>query len=182
MKRAPCWFITFMNKFNSHNQAFTLVELLVYLASMLVVLLAVVYMIVNAYGLYGSMLLSARADRAAATLMQVLATEMRSGSYIDQSNSVFNAALGQLAITAINDGVESEKIFSLEGDRVVLSRDGAETIMTPEDILVSKLLFTQISTPVSYAVRYEMDLTFEVDGEMQTKTYSGLVILRHSYE
>lgn len=171
-----------MNKFYSQNQAFTLVELLVYLASMTVVLLAVVYMIVNAYGLYGSMLVAARADRAAATLLQVLATEMRSGSYIDQSNSVFNTAFGQLVITALNEGIESDKIFSLDQNRVVLARDGVETFMTPEDILVSKLLFTQISTPVSYAVRYEIDLTFEVDGEMVTKTYPGLVILRHSYE
>lgn len=171
-----------MNRLNSYIQGFTLVELLVYLASMLVVLMAVVYMIVSAYGLYGSMLVSARADRAAATLMQVLASEMRSGSYIDQSNSVFNTAFGQLAITAINDGLESDKIFSLVEDRVVLSRDGAPTFMTPEDILVSKLLFTQISTPVSYAVRYELDLTFEVDGEMVTNNYPGLVILRHSYE
>lgn len=171
-----------MNKFKSATLGFTLVELLVYLASMTVVLMAVMYMIISAYGLYASMLVSARADRAAATLMQVLATEIRSGSYIDQSNSVFNTAFGQLTITALNDGLESDKIFSLDQDRVVLSRDGVPTYMTPDDILVSKLLFTQISTPVSYAVRYELDLTFEVEGEMVTNTYPGLVILRHSYE
>ena len=47
---------------------------------------------------------------------------------------------------------------------------------------ISKFLFTQIVTPVSYAVRYEVDVTYEKDGETVTKTYPGLAILRHSYE
>lgn len=166
----------------STPRGFTLVELLVYLASMTMVLLAVIYMIVGAYGLYSTMLVSARADRAAGTLMQVLGSELRSGSSIDQSGSVFGSSQGQLTIAARNDGLESEKIFRLEDDRVVFSNDGVDTFMTPEDILVSKLLFNQISTPLSYAVRYEMDLTFPIDGEMVTNTYAGVIVLRHSYE
>jgi len=164
------------------SKGFTLVELLVYIASMTVVLAAVVYMIVNAYGLYSTMLLSSRADRAAGTLAQVLAAELRSGLSIDQSDSVFGTPHGRLVVTSIINDVETESVFALDGGRVVMTRAGENTPMTPTDITVSKLLFTQIVTPTSYAVRYEMDLSFQLDGETVTKSYPGLVILRRSYE
>ncbi len=170
-----------MNK-PKFNQGFSLVELLVYIASMTVVLLALAYVLSSTFGVYAAMASSSRADRAAGTLMQVLATEMRSGATIDQANSVFNSAQGQLTIDAFDGVNETEKVFSLASGRVVFSADGADTFMTPEDIQVSKFLFTQLVTPISYAVRYEMDLTFVVDGEAVTKTYPGLVVLRSSYE
>lgn len=159
-----------------------MVELLVYLASMTVVLLALAYVLSSTYGVYSSLASSSRADRAAGTLMQVLTTELRSGATIDQANSVFNSGQGQLTIDAFDGVNQVEKAFFLEDGRVVFDDDGTETFMTPEDIQVSKFLFTQLVTPISYAVRYEMDLTYVVDGEAVTKTYPGLVVLRRSYE
>ncbi|MEX2341096.1 MAG: hypothetical protein WD605_02130, partial [Candidatus Paceibacterota bacterium] len=161
---------------------FSLIEILVYLASMTVILLALSYVMYTVYGFYSSMLTAARADRAANTLMQVLATEMRSGASIDQSQSIFNTTHGQLTIQTYVDSVMSEKTFWLENDRVVMTIDDVDTLMTSDDILVSKFLFVQIVTPISYAVRYEMDLTYPLRGELVTKTYPGLVILRRSYE
>ena len=149
---------------------------------MTLVLLALAYVLAHSYSTYVSMVTAARADRSAGTLMQILATELRSGATIDQANSVFNATLGQLTIDAYDGTTEIEKVFRVAGDRVILETDGVEAFMTPADILASKLLFTQIVTPASYAVRYELDLTYEVRGEMVTKTYPGVVILRRSYE
>ena len=167
---------------DSSQKGFSLVELLVYLASMTLVLLALSYVLAHTYVTYVSMVAEARADRSAGTLMQILATELRTGSAIDQANSVFNVTLGQLTIDAYDGVTETEKVFRVESDRVVLESDGVETFMTPEDIQASKLFFTQIVTPVSYAVRYELDLTYEVRGELVTKSYPGVVILRRSYE
>lgn len=157
-------------------------ELLVYLASMTLVLLALSYVMMNVYNVYASMTSAARADRAAGTLMQVLSTELRTGATIDQANSLFGVAAGQLVITAYDGVTETDKIFRIENDRVVLEVDGVDTFMTPGDMQASKLLFTQIVTPVSYAVRYEIDITYPVQGELVTKTYSGLVVMRRSYE
>lgn len=170
-----------MNNF-SQKAGFTLVELLVYLASMIMVLAVLTYALINAYGFYAAVLVEARADRAAGTLMQILASEIRSGSSINQADSVFNTPHGQLSILSRDNGVEVEKVFWVEDSRVVSSEDDVETFRTPVDIEVSKFLFTQILTPVSYAVRYEIDLTFPVRGELVTKTYPGVVILRNSYE
>jgi Tfp pilus assembly protein PilV len=168
------------NKF--YSQGFSLVELLVYLASMLLVVAAISYAMINVYGVYVSMTSAARADRAAGTLMQILATELRIGAAIDQAESVFNSPQGQLTITAYDGVTETEKVFRLETDRVILETDGVETSMTPEDMQASKLLFTQIVTPLSYAVRYEIDITYSVQGELITKTYPGLVVMRRSYD
>lgn len=173
-----------MNKslFKNKDRGFTLVEMLVYIGIMTVILLALSYVMVNVYGFYSSMLTAARADRAAGTLVQVLATEMRAGAAIDQSESIFNTPHGQVTIQDDSGLEEDEKTFLLEDDRVVMSIDDVETFMTPEDILVSKFLFTQIVTPNSYAVRYEIDLTYSERGRLVTKTYPGLVILRRSYD
>lgn len=173
-----------MNKspFKNTKGGFSLIEMLVYLGSMTIILLALSYVMFNVYGFYSSMLTAARADRAAGTLMQVLATEMRSGAAIDQSESIFNTPHGQLTLQSDSGLEQDEKTFSLENDRVVMSAGDIDTLMTPEDILVSKFLFTQIVTPISYAVRYEMDLTYTERGKLVTKTYPGLVILRRSYE
>jgi Tfp pilus assembly protein PilV len=169
-------------KNRSNSQGFSLIELLVYLASMLLVVAAISYAMINVYGVYVSMTSAARADRAAGTLMQILATELRTGATIDQANSVFNSSQGQLTITAYDGVSETEKVFRLASDRVILETDGVETLMTPADMQASKLLFTQIVTPLSYAVRYEIDITYSVQGELVTKTYPGLVIMRRSYD
>ena len=159
-----------------------MVELLVYLGAMVIILLALTYMMLNAYSLYNATLSTARADRSASTLMQVLATEIRSGETINQGDSIFNTAQGQLSIISLVEGDEMSKVFRLENSQVILSHDGVETVMSPEDMEVSKFLFSQIVTPLSYAVRYEVDITFPVRGELVTRTYPGVVILRHSYE
>ncbi len=170
-----------MSKF-AQKKGFSLVELLVYLASMTVILLALSYVMFNVYNLYLSLVSNSRADRTASTLMQVLSTEIRSGATIDQSNSVFNAPIGRLSISTYSNMNLVEKDFYVADNRIVMDVDGTKTEMTPEDIDVSKFLFNQILTPVSYAVRYEFDLTYSVRGELVTKTYPGLVVLRRSYD
>ena len=164
------------------TKGFSVVELLVYTVSMTLVLGAVTFAAVQVYGFYASAIVESRADRDLSTLMQVLASEIRAGSAIDQSSSVFNSAFGQLAIDARSGTTHIERVFRVEDGRIIFSEDGSEVYLTPEDMNISKFLFTQIVTPVSYAVRYEVDVTYEKDGETVTKTYPGLAILRHSYE
>jgi prepilin-type N-terminal cleavage/methylation domain-containing protein len=164
------------------SRGFTLVELLVYIAVMTVVLGALTYFVSNVYGLYINMTTEARADRAASALMQVLATEMRSGESIDQSASTFGVADGMLTIDAREDGASVEKVFTVTDGRAVFSDGGGEAALTPSDMTVSTFRFDRIATPVSYAVRYEIALTFTKDGAPYTKTYPGVVILRYSYD
>lgn len=167
---------------NIRTKGFTLVEMLVYVVTMVLVLAALTYFVSQVYGYYTSMTIESRVDRAASTLSQVLASEMRSGVSIDQAHTTFGVADGMLTINAREDTTPVIKAFSIENDRVRFE-DGSETyFLTPEDMFVSKFLFTQIVTPVSYAIRYEIDITFEKEGTLTTKTYPGVVTLRHSYE
>lgn len=166
----------------SKATGFSLVELLVYIGSMTLVLLALAYVLGSTYGIYTSMASASRADRAASTLAQVLSTELRSGATVDQANSVFNTPQGQLTIDAFDGVSEIEKVFSLDNGRVLFSFDSEDTYMTPADMEVSKFLFTQITTPISYAIRFEIDLTYVAGGELQTRTYPGVVVLKRSYD
>jgi len=167
---------------NKNLWGFSLVELLVYLASMTIILLAITYVLASTYTVYASMLADARADRSASTLSQILSTELRGGTAIDQSHSVFDVDNGQLTIDTYDGNNLITKSFRINDHRVVFTTDEEDTFMTPTDMEVTKLRFTQIVTPISYAIRYEMDVSYSVKGETVTKNYPGLVILRRSYE
>lgn len=185
--RRICSFTISMKRNNGNlrqnfQAGFTIVELLVYTVSMTLVLAAITVASLHVYGFYAAAVIESRADRAASTVMQVLASEMRAGATIDQSESVFNASLGQLTIEAREGTTAVERVFTVTDGQVTYTEAGTSVPLTPEDMNVSKFRFTQIVTPVSYAVRYEVDLAFERDGELVTKSYPGLVILRHSYE
>lgn len=167
----------------SHRKnGFTLVELLVYIVLMTIVLGALTYFTSQIYGIYSSMTAESKVDQAAHTLAQVLATELRAGREIDQSQSTFNVPNGVLTIDSRSGSEEVVKRFEVFDGRIQLTQDAESFFLTPEDITVSKFLFTQVTTPVSYAIRYEIDFTFTKDNEQMTKTYPGMVILRHSYE
>lgn len=167
---------------NAHTKGFTLIEMLVYLVTMVLVLAALTYFIAQVYGYYTAMTIESRVDRAASTLSQVLASEMRSGESINQANTTFGVPDGMLTINAREGETAVVKEFSIENNRVRFEDGGETYLLTPEDMIVSKFLFTQITTTVSYAVRYEVDITFMKEGALTTKTYPGVVILRHSYE
>lgn len=153
-----------------------------YIVGVVIVLSAVMYFIAQMYTMYAHFTTPARVDRIGISFVTELAKEIRQGGSIDQSASAFNVATGFITINARAGSDAVTKYFGLESGRIVYEEDGTPVFLTPDDVSVSALRFTQIATPVSYAVRYEVSITYPTrDGE-QTRTYTGLAILRHSYE
>lgn len=167
----------------SNDRGFVLIDLLVYIASAVAILAAITYFAAQMYTVYSAVTAPARADRVGASALAALAKDIRSGRTVNQAASAFNTPAGFLTIEAQTGETELVKHFGIENGRLVYRENGGSAIhLTPEDMAVSALRFTQLVTPISYAVRYELTLTFPVRGGTETRTYSGLAIMRHSYE
>lgn len=170
-------------RINTAQKGLSLVEVLVYIAGMVMVLGAITLSIAETYRVYNILAHEARIDRIGVTIVDSLTKEVRSGVSVDQSETVFDDAEGVLTFNALVDETSVTKYFGLENGRVVFRENGGSAVyLTPEDVVVSRLLFTEVSNDVSYGVRYEVALTYTVKGQLKTETYTGFAILRHSYE
>ena len=168
---------------NFTTKGLTLVEVIVYIGGMILVLSAISISVMETYRVYLVLTNEARIDRVGISIVDELTREIRSGMSIDQSDSVFGVDEGLLTINAQEGEVTVSKYFGLENGRIVYREDGGGAVyLTPEDVTVSKLHYSQVVSDASYGVRYEIDLTYILKGVSNTETYSGFAILRHSYE
>lgn len=162
------------------QNGFTLVEVLVYIVVLTVIVGAMSYFVAQTYKLYAVTLESARADSVGVSINNRLAREIRSGASVTTGESTFGTPNGILTIET-TDGVT--KRFELSDGRILYTEDGGvPTPLTPEEVTVSAFELSQIITPVSYAVRYTVSITYPGDDGPTVHTYTGAAILRQSYE
>ncbi|HEY4525293.1 MAG TPA: hypothetical protein VJL39_02925 [Candidatus Paceibacterota bacterium] len=173
-------------KNNFHRNAergFSLIELAIYVVMATLIFLAIAVSIQYAYRFYRELTIGPRADRVAASLIERVVRDIRTGSSIVLAESTFGVPTGSITISALDGGVAVEKRVAVSEGRITYTEnDGTPLELTPADITVSRLLLTYLTSPVSEGVRIELELTYEMQGLARTKTYTGFAILRHSYE
>lgn len=170
-------------RINTTHKGLTLVEVVVYIGGMVMIVGAITFSITETYRVYTLLAHETRIDRVGLTVIDALGREVRSGVSIDQNGTDFAVTEGSLTLESLMEENVVTKYIGLESGRVVYQEDGGDMVyLTPEDVVVSKLLFTEVSNSVSEGVRFEVDLTYTLKGQVQTETYSGFAILRHSYE
>lgn len=167
---------------NQKQKGFSLIELVVYIAGMLALLSVLTLLTVQFYGLYKEMVAVPRADRTGIMLVDVITKEIRSASAIDVFNSQFGITDGVLSLIVNEEGVEVEKMFYVEDGRVYIDIEGDIESLSSSDFTVSNFNFAFVSTGVSQAVRFTLELQFEARDDIETKNYTGFAILRESYE
>lgn len=166
-----------------YQKGFSTIELLMYSAGMLIVLSAIIYMLFQMYTVYEHLITKPRVDRVGVAIIDRITKDIRSGDSIDLAQSQFGVTTGNLTINTLETETSVIKKFNYAEGRVTYQESGGDiNFLTPEDISVSRLYFTQATSSVSHAVRVELDITYELDNEMHTNTYTGFSILRHSYE
>lgn len=162
------------------TRGFLLVETLLYVVVMTILIGATSYFIFQTYQIYRDAISVATADRIGVSLINELVRETRSGVSIDAGASSIGNATGYVTINTPDSGT---KYFAYDEGRIIYGEnDGANEYLTPQTVDITTFLITQINTPVSYALRYEVGITFEEGSETVTKTYRGLATLRQSYE
>ncbi len=168
-----------------HNQkntkrGFTLIELVVYAAGMVLLVGAIAGTLYVIYGWYTTATVIPRTDRIGMAVADQLVRTIRSGSSV--TGGTFGSNNSSMTLSTLEGGVSGTEYIALSGGRIVDQRNsGAIQYLSPSDTTVSRLRLTQITTPVSSAVRFEMDITYAIRGATSTRTYSGVAILRNSY-
>lgn len=169
---------------NRKNRGLTIIELLIYTAVVAFIVAAVGIAVQSAYQFYGELTTTPRVDRVGISIVEQVIRDVRTGNDVILEESTFGVAVGSLAIL-VPSGESStiEKHLAVDNGRMMYwEDDGTPQAFTPDDISVSRFLLTHITTPESEAVRVELELTFELSSGTQTRQYSGVAILRRSYE
>ncbi len=161
------------------STGFVLVELLVYLVVAVLLLSVIAYFILSTYFLYSDTVARSQADRAGGAIIGQIVRETRSGTGIDINNSSLESNIGYVTI----ETTSGSTVFSVVDDIMqVQIDDGTALSLSPDTQSVSRFYITQITTPVSQAIRYELAITYDIRDGQETRTYTGLAILRESYD
>ncbi len=170
-------------KRTNSQKGFSLVELMIYVAGLLVLSAVLSVLTVQFYKIYQEIVAVPRADRTALLVMDRLTKEIRAGDAIDTTESLFNTPSGVLELDVMEEGTSIEKRFYVEDGIIKYSENGgAATNLSPRDLRVTNFNFTLVTTDISQAVRITMEIEYDSRDEVDSKSYTGFAILRESYE
>lgn len=177
-----------MTYFKIKNSGFTLVETLVYTAGVVLIIGVIVSMLYYTYRWYEAVAFPARANQVGITLANRILNDIRSGQLVNSSGTVFNVSAGSLSLTAFTSPTATvSKTYAFSAGRVTY-REGAAAAqyLTPADVTISQLYFSRATSTVSTAIRFTIGITYPVRTStttvMASTTYSGLAIMRNTYQ
>ncbi len=175
--------MTFVMKKISQNTGFTVVELLVYIA-ILIMALTVVVLSVTSFGRsYNHIKAQQDLSREGALTIERLVRDIRSAQSVDFLGSTLGSHPGQLSLRIPAGGGTTIPIqYSLSGGAITLSKNGIVTgTLTESSITVNSLIFRRIQTPNSEAVKVDMTLSKNVSGSPVSASFHSTAVLRGSY-
>jgi Tfp pilus assembly protein PilE len=167
-----------------NNRGFTLVEMLVYAAGVVLILGVIISMLYFAYSWYGTIVNTSRSDQVGVTLADRLVDDIRSAQTIENAQSSFGSSNSYLTLTVlVTPSVTMTKYYALQNGRIAYKENsGTLQYLTPADITISGFTLNSLTSAVSKAVRFSFDIVYTTKTGPATTTYSGLGILRNSYD
>lgn len=101
---------------------------------------------------------------------------------VDAVESTLGTNPGRLVLnTTLPDGSPATVEFSLQGTTLVIVSAGVAASSTASQVAVTNLIFRQLNTPHSQAVRMEATLEASRAGLRRSGTFTTTAILRGSY-
>lgn len=165
------------------KRGFTLVETLFYIAGAVLLLVVVTTFFFYMYEWYRQTTVAPRVDRVGTSLVDTLARSIRGGATVNTTQSSFGTTLGSLSVTGRINLIDITKRFSISEGRVLYEETSiTNAYLSPTGMTVSRLYFTQATTSLSSAVKFDVDISYLTKTGTTTKTYSGFTLLKQSYE
>lgn len=127
-----------------------------------------------------------RASRAVAAAGEValerIVRETRGATAIRDADSIFDSDAGALALDTSEAGIAVVRVFSKEGNRVVIRTNGRTALpLTPPSIVVQTFRVTKLSNAKSQGARVSLVVRDARVHATTTTTFDGAAILRSSY-
>jgi prepilin-type N-terminal cleavage/methylation domain-containing protein len=174
------------NKKVSLKNGFTLVEMLVYLAIMVVITLALVQSIIVVVKSNKQSFVVNNIKNSAISILEKMTREIRDASSIDVVNSVFGTSTGILQLnTTDSSGNAKTTQFYLQSNNLMVTSSSSLGVLTgPLNSNGAKVLsvnFTPISTAHSSAVKIVMTIEGTNQGLTKDVNFYSTAILRGSY-
>lgn len=176
-------FIKIFSRGNSPKGGYLLVEMLFYILILTMLLLVIVNILVVLVSSERSIKTSRNIENAAAVSMERMTREIRNATSIDVANSTFGGSPGVLTLNTIDSSGNPESIkFYLSSSVVSLDQYGVYIgPLFPSSVTATSLIFREIDSGKSIAVKIEMTLTAGNGSYAKTASFYSTAILRGSY-
>lgn len=161
-----------------------MVEMLVYIAILAALFLTVVDMMLTIGTSYSTLKATKLLNTSASSAMERISREAKNALSIDDANSIFGAALGELSLVRpLSDGATTTVKLFLENEVLELSEDGVlEGPLTGEATKVKKFWLTKMILDQSVGIKIELTLESQYKGKIASSTFYTTEILRGSYQ
>jgi type II secretory pathway pseudopilin PulG len=163
------------------QRGFTLVETLFYLGGLVLLLSIISLTLIYTYDWHRSTTIGSKAEIVGITLVDRIVRDIRGAESVNDE-SVLLTNNGTLSITSAST-TNIIKRFYISNDRLTYLKDSEQAIyLSPSGLTVSRFYITELTSPKSSAVKFDIDISYLTKTGTTTKTYSGFGILRQSYE
>lgn len=165
------------------RRAFSLIELLVYLAMFATALVLIVGTALGLSRAYGGVANLSRIERDGAAMVERITREARGAKSVDTGASVLGVNPSKLVLNTTDDAGAARTVeFSVSGSALHIKENGADTgALTGSKIAVSSFVVKRIATGRSEAVKIELSLQSGTGTASTTKKFYATTILRNSY-
>jgi type II secretory pathway pseudopilin PulG len=178
----------FLPKKQREQKGFTLVEMVIYLAMMVVITVALIRSLVVVFASNRASFADSNIRNSAYSAMESMIEQIRASQSIDMVDSVL--APSQSGVLELNqvDNVGNPYLtkFSTSSAGALNLSQGSTTPslvgpVTYNGTKVTSLMFTPINTGDSQSVRIQMQLTATQNNQIKTMWFYDTIVLRDSY-
>lgn len=164
-----------MQHISKLRSGFTLVELVVYMALLVVVSVFLIQTLLALSVAYRKLQYERDVVSSARLAMETVGREVRASKSIYTPTSIFNATSGQLSLESPlnpNAGENTTYVdFYLDNKRLYMKREGSSTVpLTSEGAEVRQFFVSRVTSGVSESARIVLQVFSRAGGNLQSST------------
>lgn len=166
-----------MRKTTHHG--FTLVEVLVYIAVLVVVAMGGVASLLGLSSSIARNTMAREMNESAALTLERIVRDIRNSETVDTGASTLGSSPGEIAL--VNGATTTS--FSVSGGRIIIEENG--TVLGPisdDSVTVDSFVARHYTSVNTELVRVVFTLSYTSGRYSDTRTYYGSAVLRGSYE
>ena len=171
-------FITFTARTKKPNKGFTLVEMMVYLALLIVISISAVMALISFSDALQSYRTNQLLVRNGIAVLERFQTDVRSAQDVDMLNSTLGVSPGALRVLT---GATTTD-FAIGGSVITVATNGVPQALTADTVTIDGLEFYVYDNLTTQMVRMQVTLTATVGVTTRTQTFNTAAVLRGSYE
>lgn len=163
--------------FKKMNKGFSLVEMIIYVALLVLVVAALVNVVFSFTGSYSELTALRTAENTAVFSMERMVRDIHSATSYDPANSTLGTSPGVITLLI---GTSTTKFYTVSG-QLRVDVDGVYIgPLSPSSAQISNLVFYATTTAQSQAIKIDMTITGISGHSQRSQTYHTVAVLKNS--